>query len=324
MPIPSRRRQRAEELAQDVLRYSETGHAGGTLRRLARRMRGSIEPLINMVLGTSLHTGRQREVDLSNLDQIIQDSMSTGRTPPPVDTGAPPIQGGDLPGFRTRSVANYIDDPEKPNQNLMNGGPDPEEGIINTRQVGGHWIGHESIKEIETPYSSNVYSIAYDDSVGILYVTFKAPGPGSDPKTMTSVCSGVQHTVYSRPHERGPTYAYGSVAAPIPPWMFRSLRDASSKGQWIWKHLRGCHQGGGPYGGSLVPYTLSSPSISENGEVYVPRKEVGPGQFRVRSVSTVDRTGKTKETYVSTILTNQRERKEAKELMRRIRRYRTS
>src|SRR3972149_1742289 len=57
-------------------------------------------------------------------------------------------------------------------------GPDPEEHPIDTRRVSGHFLrGKYALKEIETPQSSNVYSFAFDGEQGILFVTFKAPGP---------------------------------------------------------------------------------------------------------------------------------------------------
>lgn len=134
--------------------------------------------------------------------------------------------------------------------------------------------------EILTPESSNVYSFAYDKRRGILYVTFRAPGEAISMVRGTNTCTGEEYSYGVRPNERGPMYAYGSAARPIPETLYNEMVSATSKGRFVWDRLRVC----GSVWQHQYPYALVSPSMA--GEMYVPRKATKLG-FRVRAVPTV-------------------------------------
>lgn len=145
----------------------------------------------------------------------------------------------------------------------------PEEHLVDTRVVSAPleavMSGKDPLVWTETPQSSNVYSFAFDRDEGILYVTFKAPSKERP-----------------RPQVTGPTYAYGSKARPIPPRLFESLARASSKGRWVWDHLRVR----GSRWRHQVPYILAYGGFDASGEQYIPRKATARG-FRVRTVPVV-------------------------------------
>jgi len=137
--------------------------------------------------------------------------------------------------------------------------------------------------EILTPESSNVYSMQYDYSQGILYVTYRADADPVGFKTMDSVCKpGETNKIGIRPNQPGATYSYGGAkrgenSNKITEAMFESFAGAHSKGQWVWSNLREC----GSVSGHQYPYTLTDTSGD-----YVPRKATRRG-FRVRNVPTV-------------------------------------
>src|SRR5690606_35171208 len=113
-------------------------------------------------------------------------------------------------------------------------------------------------------------------------------GEAVEYRPWTNQCTGEDYRLAVRPFVRGPLYAYGSRARPIPKWMWDELRQSASKGSWVWDRLRVC--------GSLwehrFVYNLVSPGME--GGLYIPRKSTRNG-FRVRTVPTV---GKGRRSYV--------------------------
>jgi len=139
--------------------------------------------------------------------------------------------------------------------------------------------------------SSNVYSMAYDELRGILYVTYKAPGSIGRVGDINS-CTGEEYTYAIRPEERGPMYAYGGAGNPVPKSVWEEAKSTASAGKFVWDKLRVC----GSFTGHQYKYTLVSPSMS--GSLYIPRKAIiyrdpetneGKLGFRVRAVPTVGR-----------------------------------
>jgi len=134
---------------------------------------------------------------------------------------------------------------------------------------------------IETPQSSNVWGFGYDHKEGILYVAYKAPGANIKYTPRVNSCSGESYQMGHRSHIKGPIYAYGSKARPVPASVYEDMKSARSKGEFVWHRLRVC--------GSLwehqVPYILVAPSVVGD-SIYVPRKASRDG-FRVRTVPTV-------------------------------------
>lgn len=146
--------------------------------------------------------------------------------------------------------------------------------------------------------SSNVYSMAYDELRGILYVTYKAPGEIGRVGDINS-CTGESYTYAIRPEERGPMYAYGGPGNPVPTSVWEEAKSTASAGKFVWDKLRVC----GTFTGHQYKYSLVSPSMS--GSLYVPRKAIiyrDPDTneqklgFRVRAVPTV---GKSKRPYMT-------------------------
>ena len=158
----------------------------------------------------------------------------------------------------------------------------PEEHLIDTRVV--HRPTGEPTdgltEEIETPESSNVFSIQYDSFFGILYVTFKAGGPPVGTKKTKNVCTGKDGTVQVRAHRRGPTYSYGGKGSPVPESVWKSFVSAASKGKFVWTELRIC----GTIYGHKYPYRLVGSGVDS----YVPRKATAGG-FRRRALVSTDR-----------------------------------
>lgn len=134
--------------------------------------------------------------------------------------------------------------------------------------------------EILTPQSSNVYSFAYDKKRGILYVTYRAPGEAVDVRHGTNICDGREYSYGARANVRGPMYAYGSAARPIPETLFDEMQGAVSVGKFVWDRLRVC----GSVWQHQYPYALVSPSMGN--QLYVPRRATQLG-FRVRAVPMV-------------------------------------
>ena len=137
--------------------------------------------------------------------------------------------------------------------------------------------------------SSNVYSMAYDETRGILYVTYMAPGSVGVVNDVNS-CNGKRYTYNIKPNERGPMYAYGGAGNPVPKSVWEEARKAGSAGKFVWDKLRVC----GSFTGHQYKYSLVSPSMS--GSLYIPRKAViyrdpetnqGKLGFRERAVPTV-------------------------------------
>ena len=164
---------------------------------------------------------------------------------------------------------------------------DIDEHLIDTRLVqrptGGFTEEAEGLtEEIETPESSNVFSIQYDAFFGILYVTFKAGGEAIGTKKAVNSCKpgSKPYSIGIRAHRRGPTYAYGGKNTPIPEQVWDSFVRATSKGQFVWNELRIC----GTIHGHQYPYRLvQGDAYNDN---YVPRKATAKGFRRRALVST--------------------------------------
>ena len=121
-----------------------------------------------------------------------------------------------------------------------------------------------------TPQSSNVYAFAYDYDHGLLYVVFKQAGERGQ-----------------KVNQPGAMYSYGSAARPIPVRLYQKLLTTSSKGKFVWDHLRIR----GTIWGHQYVYSFVSPGPSG----YVARKATRRG-LRVRTVPVVRMVGGRKRT----------------------------
>jgi len=137
----------------------------------------------------------------------------------------------------------------------------------------GAFRGREEVfaNTIETPQSSNVYSFAYDQVEGALYVTFKA--------------GGKKDSRGHRPHVEGAMYVYGGKLRPVPPVVYGDMKSRSSKGKVVWDRLRVR----GTIWGHQYPYRLVQGDFNHVGfqdrkDEYVPRKATRKG-FAVRQVA---------------------------------------
>ena len=223
---------------------------------------------------------------------------SIGRTQsPPVEHGLPPtiMQPPPLHG-RSSSKPNYnprqyprdssVSQVAKVTQvgrsrTMLNEWPEVHD--MNTSILGAMTETKPDIwdNEIETPESSNVFSLAYDEDRGICYVTFKAPGKADFYQHTTNSCNGKEYSMGYRPHERGPMYAVGSASRQFPMHLWEQFKGSESKGRWYWNNVRVC----GSRHAHQMPVTMVSPSMA-GGTVYVPRKATQRG-YRVRTVPSV-------------------------------------
>lgn len=144
-----------------------------------------------------------------------------------------------------------------------------------------------------TPTSSNVYSFQYHrrpgDTHGTLFVTYKAStfhegalSTGTRRKgrsrSQTQLVGKAGKTIAGKSNAPGPRYAYLQV----PPAVFTRMKDAYSKGKFIWDNIRVR----GTIYGHKYQYTLAQGQIVEGmGRMYIPRKATSQG-FRTRSVRT--------------------------------------
>lgn len=289
MPLTSSQQRR---VLQQVARYARKTSLGrGMFGRLGRRF-GAFGELLGMVVdilsGGADVPSRRDIADAVDLLTKQGFRVEPGPEPPRVG-GEPPVQTGvqrpvkpertqrPVVSTRTRGGVPIVEPAEA--AELW-----PEEELIQTlptRVRGAHDLvpaGVEGLSpEIETPESSNVFSLQYDYENRILYVRFKAEGPAVDYKESVSVCTGKRYKCAVRAHQPGPLYSYGGAGRGVAPEKFAEFVGSASKGAWIWQNLRVC----GSQWQHRVPYTL----VTVAGD-YVPRKATRRG-YRTRTVPTV-------------------------------------
>ena len=144
-----------------------------------------------------------------------------------------------------------------------------------------------------TPTSSNVYSFQFHrrpgDTTGTLYVTYKAnafhAGSLSTGRRKkggrtgdTQLMGRAGRTVSGKENSPGSKYAYLNV----PPAVFTRMKDAYSKGKFVWDELRVR----GTIHGHRYRYVLAQGQlVGSQGRLYVPRKATRGG-YVTRSVRT--------------------------------------
>jgi len=150
-----------------------------------------------------------------------------------------------------------------------------------------------------TPTSSNVYSFQFHrrpgDATGTLYVTYKANAFHSGSLSTgrrrrgrrtgdTQLLGRAGKTVSGKENSPGSKYAYLNV----PPSLFTKMKDAYSKGKFVWDELRIR----GTIHGHRYRYVLAQGQlVGSEGRLYVPRKAT-KGGFVTRSVRTGTTTGR--------------------------------
>lgn len=212
--------------------------------------------------------------------QLLLPRTSAGSAPPP---GEPPA---DEPAAAT---------------------PDPGRRHPRTRQPQGFPEEQQNFSdEFLTPTSSNVYSFQYyrppgdsgraGQTKGILYVTYKAneirakygdPPSGMFGATRSTGSRKQLHgergsTVGKKLNKPGPTYAYFDVPISV----FKGMKDAYSKGHYVWETLRVEHS---VYGHRYRYLLVVGQIVKRRGgglSQYVPRK-AGRKGFVTRSVSDI-------------------------------------
>lgn len=127
---------------------------------------------------------------------------------------------------------------------------------------------------IETPDSSNVHSFGFDNETHSLFVRFKdqskKAAAGYKIKSVFSSSGGGFGA--GRPHRPGALYMYHHVPARL----FLTFIDASSKGGWVWDHLRirgtlSGHQYDYALVGVQGAYVPRKATLTPEGEAFIPR-----------------------------------------------------
>lgn len=270
---------------KDVLRYASGRVGRGVRNDLRRRFGRFVGDLLAELSDIFAGGGRVTEGDVQDAIQLLEGEGYRVTPAPPGnhEPGAPPVVRPNTPDtwHRDRGPDSQRQ-PAPPPHGMQEGRPLPSirdlvqiddfpaEHTIDTRKLSavmdpgaGIWA-----TEVETPESSNVYSFAYDEVEHILYVTYKARGK-------------VDPTTKKRPHVRGPLYSYGGRMRPVPAHVYSEMKTASSKGEFVWTHLRMR----GTIHGHHYQYSLVTGDTS-GGEYYVPRKATRRG-FRTRSAVAV-------------------------------------
>lgn len=280
---------RGQREVRDVQRYA-SGKVGRGLRASLRRTFGAVGDFVAELADIFAAGRAPNQEDINDAVRLLESSGYSVRPQPPGEEPepiAPPVQrardprpakpagpgkppeppDGPTPGATPPSRPGKAPGRPLPDVSKLLSDPEtwPDEHTIDTRKLSAVLDAGAGIwaEEVLTPESSNVYSFAYDEAQGILYVSYKAAAPPGERE---------------RPNERGPTYSYGGRMRPVPRHVYVNMRSAVSKGGFVWDELRVR----GTIHGHHYQYTLVSPSFA-GGEIYVPRKATARG-FRTRSV----------------------------------------
>lgn len=268
----------------DVARYAKGGFLSTILKEL-----GPIGQVIDFVRGLRSNTGDATgkqiadAIDLLKAHgyQILPPGPSRGSgtgSPPPsaprhggFDIGQePPESGGGLHGIARAGT----------------GGPGLPIGTF----PGGLYVPMEIV-----PGSSNVYAIGYTEDTLTMRVEYLAPTINADAlrgrghRGTNRVRGRLHKTILRARHGPGPLYDYHGV----PRGVFTNIRMSASKGTAIWDNLRVR----GTVYGHKYDYELVAGSkalvlsVAPHGPpqrvgnvTYIPRKAVGPGMFKSRTI----------------------------------------
>ncbi|MBE41824.1 MAG: hypothetical protein CL480_11045 [Acidobacteria bacterium] len=281
-------REQQEQIIQAVIASKKGGgqSKGGMFRQLGRKF-GPFGELIGMVADVLSGGEKPRQREIEDAVRILTEE-GFNVTP----GGRRAVPESDIPHapsvIRPRqSQPPSVTTRRQPSPLRVRGEDTwPDESVITTlpTRVRGAFDHVPSdvqglSPEIETPESSNVYSVQYDYTSGLMYVRFNAASPVIGYKDMTSICSGQQYRCGIRPHAPGPLYSYGGAGRRIPENKFEEFVSAASKGQWVWENLRVC----GSQWQHRFPYTLTD---VPGGFQYIPRKATRRG-LRVRTVPNI-------------------------------------
>jgi len=167
-------------------------------------------------------------------------------------------------------------------------------------------------EEVLTPQSSNVFSFSYvrhaGQPLGTLYVTYNAPildakkitrgrvrhGGGTSREQLIG-SAGAYVGGSGKGGSRGPMYAYLKV----PPAIYTQMRNAHSKGSFVWDNLRVR----GTIHGHRYQYVLVQGAVVPGGGVggvYIPRRATAAG-FKTRSVRDIGAKGRSGTFQTSTL-----------------------
>jgi hypothetical protein len=267
------------------------------LRRLlelgiSRQGQVGLAPLLNLI--TQAIAGRPVSLP-GGLRKVLSDIIRAGDPGGSRSAGRPLRQPEDpkrpysppIPGMpRSQPPGQVTRSPEEPSNSIRSYAPQgyPDEQPFFS-------------DEFLAPTSSNVYSFQYfrrpHDRTGILYVTYKAHGLKATGMVAGSgrfrggrkQLHGIPGAVHgrSRSNDPGPTYSYFNV----PPALFTRMKQAHSKGKFVWDELRVR----GTVWGHKFRYSLVVGQLVDNvpgikGAQYVPRKATRRG-FVTRSVADI-------------------------------------
>lgn len=283
------------EILRNAIQYAKGTKAGGWFSRLGQKF-GAFGEVLGMVVDI-LSGGGHREPSRRDVSDAIDllghhgFRVQPGPSPPGPQPPPPIIVGSNLqrpsrsqaPAITTRVRGVPVVPPVRPELEF----PAeiwPEEQIISTlptRVRGAFDMMPKDVTGMSPEIlleSSNIYSVAFDEDEGILYVRFRAEGAPIGYKTMTSICSGKEHKVGIRAAVPGVLYAYGSAHRRMTMQDFQAFISAHSPGQHLWSNYRVC----GSQWEHQVPYSIVDAPQGHS----IPRRATRRG-LRVRSVPNV-------------------------------------
>lgn len=281
------------DVSADVIRFARGGSVTGFLGGLLRSL-GPVAPAIKAILGGQKINDPQPDVLQAAIDFLgelglevrlpgetihagpkpgIDANKGTG-TPNPGKTGKARVAPPRTTGRGTSGAGGGGGEGEDEPSSLPTG-----------RFVQDKYIPMELVNG-----SSNVYAIGYHPDTQTMRVQFlgstlrmdKIRGSGHKGKGRAKASRGVHAGKRGGP---GAVYDYFNV----PPRVFARVQRAGSKGKAIWDNLRVR----GTVYGHQYDYQLSAASVADVVNAigkrvaritYVPRKAVGPGQFKGRDI----------------------------------------
>lgn len=285
----------ASDFTRDIVRYARGGGASRLLGGILGQL-GPVGRAVSLLLGNRAAAASIPDSAVRSAIELLHGLGFEVRVP-----GAGGTLTTHVPmGGRSTKPARFPTDRKR--DYPIGATPPPEPGQAVTPDVGpqvGTFPGGQYVPMERVSGSSNVYAIGYSAetlTMRVQYLAAAVSAGGISGRGHTGrkrVKGKLGRTVTQRRHGPGPTYDYHGV----PQSVFNRIASAGSKGVAIWDHLRVR----GTVYGHQYDYELTAASVTDvvlpakfQGRytdqqrvarvTYVPRKAVGPGQFKARTM----------------------------------------